>query len=247
MDSFDAAALFLLADLQAPVTADMRLAIDAWCRVESGGRILGNNPWNIHSWGGLIGQTGYRYAGSGDKNVATFDTLEHGVKACAGRLLNPLYGIIYGYARVVAAARASDPVGFCNALARSSWSASRYGTRNGGTNSLLTLYAQLKAARPKPAGGERMIYCDGLNIETDYVIDLPAGAAVYEAVDGSELKRFATPETVTFTGNPKPGSGWRAVVIRTASGTFDGKSHQVQAYVRGYEARALHPASPAGG
>src|SRR5512146_2795570 len=148
----DYATPFLQA-LGAKVTPQMKAAVTAWQTQESGAHVTGNNPWNLHVGApcsataregvkgyphsqplhsstipGLIGN---RYAGPGDRNVAIFDTPAHRSAAAARNLLGP-NAKTYGYDHVVAAARAGDPIGFLNALARSSWSAGRYGTRTGG-------------------------------------------------------------------------------------------------------------------
>jgi hypothetical protein len=145
----EASRLFL-ADLGAPQSTDMVRAVSAWLYQESGGRIIGNNPWNLHSWGGLPGQVGYRYAGPGDRNVATFGTLAAGVKASTSRLVN--LSSLYGYGAVVGQARAGSPIGFLDALARSSWSAGHYGGA-GPQNRLRSVYASLGGVAPPASAG----------------------------------------------------------------------------------------------
>lgn len=135
--SYEVASTFLR-EIGAPDTPAMRRAVAIWLRFESGGTIVGNNPWNLHSGapcpasrgycpgqGTLPGQIGNRYAGSGDQNVAVFRTLDDGVKANANNLkrLAPNYG----YGAVLTKARAGDAIGFLDALQRSSWSAGNYG------------------------------------------------------------------------------------------------------------------------
>jgi len=137
--SYDIARLFL-SDIGAPVTDGMTRAVAIWLRFESGGVVRGNNPWNLHSGpvcsadkgycpgqGNLPGQIGNRYAGPGDKNVAVFGTIDAGVKAAAVNLTKRPAGDYTGYDKVVAAARANDPVGFLTALQNSKWSAGHYG------------------------------------------------------------------------------------------------------------------------
>jgi hypothetical protein len=135
--SYDVADSFLAA-LGAPRTPAMKRAVAIWLAFESGNKIIGNNPWNLHSGdacpaskgfcpgnGSLPGQIGNRYAGPGDQNVAVFDTLDSGSRASANNLLR-LSGAGYGYDRVIAAARQGNPVAFLTALQNSSWSAGHY-------------------------------------------------------------------------------------------------------------------------
>lgn len=157
-----------LAALGAPTTDSMRLAVAAWQTQESGGRVTGNNPWNLHIGpacsatagegvkgyrpsqalrSSIPGLLGNRYAGRGDQNVAVFASPGHGAEAAARNLLRA-DGATYGYDKVVATARTGNPVAFLNALAASSWSAGRYGTRNGGPNALLAIYHRLAPAAP---------------------------------------------------------------------------------------------------
>lgn len=129
--------MFLRA-LNAPDTLAMRRAVAIWLRFESGTTVRGNNPWNLHSGpicpvekgycpgqGSLPGQIGNRYAGTGDKNVAVFGTLQDGVKAAANNLIS--HGSNYGYDHVVSAARKGDPLGFLVAIQNSGWSTGHYG------------------------------------------------------------------------------------------------------------------------
>jgi len=129
------AALFLR-DVGAPVTDGNLRAVEVWIRHENSNPTLRNNPLNLHSFGGLPGQVGAAYAGPGDRNVAIFDTIEHGVAADAANLVRLPY-----YTGAVAALRADNPAGFLSAIAASPWSAGHY--RIGGvtgTNSLLRDY-----------------------------------------------------------------------------------------------------------
>lgn len=134
--AYDVAAMFLRA-LGAPATPAMQRAVAIWLRFESGGTIVGNNPWNLHSGakcpkergfcpgqGSLPGQIGNRYAGSGDQNVAVFRTLEDGTKASANNLIR--LAPSYGYGKVISEARSGDALGFLSALQSSSWSAGHY-------------------------------------------------------------------------------------------------------------------------
>ena len=115
-------------------------AVTAWTMQESGGTITGNNPWNLHS--PALGQSGSRYAGPGDTAVAVFPNLKAGVHAAVTDLI--AHGRDWAhYDVVLAEARKGDPLGFLDALARSSWSAGRYG---GPTNNrLVTIYKTLGA------------------------------------------------------------------------------------------------------
>lgn len=135
--AYDVANTFLR-EIGAPQTDAMRRAVAIWLRFESGGTVVGNNPWNLHSGapcprergycpgqGSLPGQIGNRYAGAGDQNVAVFRTLDDGVKANARNLTR--LAPSYGYGTVLTKARSGDAVGFLTALQNSQWSASNYG------------------------------------------------------------------------------------------------------------------------
>jgi len=136
--SYDIARSFLRA-IGAPVTDGMTRAVAIWLRFESGSVVRGNNPWNLHSGapctaekgycpgqGSLPGQIGNRYAGTGDRNVAVFRTIDDGVNAAANNLTKRPAGDWTGYDKVVAAARSGNPVGFLTALQSSKWSAGHY-------------------------------------------------------------------------------------------------------------------------
>ena len=151
---FDAVARLFLDDgrVHGPLTPAMLAAVKAWAYQESGPTIRRNNPWNLHSPRGLVGQTGSDYVSPADADVAVFDTLAHGVAAAVGNLVRawaPAEAVVYGYDRVLAAARDGDAPAFLAALARSAWSAGRYGTKGGGANVLLPIWQQL-------GGGPRM-------------------------------------------------------------------------------------------
>jgi hypothetical protein len=133
MGTLDSISRQLIVDLGATPTAGSVRAVSIWLQHESGGRIIGNNPWNLHSWGGLPGQTGYRYVNSGDANVAVFESMAAGVRANANNLLR-LANSGYGYDRVIAAIRKGNGPDILRALGNSSWSAGRYmlnGVRGG--------------------------------------------------------------------------------------------------------------------
>lgn len=136
--AYDMAGMFL-ARLKARDTPAMRRAVAIWLRFESGGTVVGNNPWNAHSgpkcpkergycpgYGNLPGQIGNRYAGPGDQNVAVFRTLQDGINVSADRLMAS-WGVQYGYDDVVREARQGDALGFMIALQNSAWSAGHYG------------------------------------------------------------------------------------------------------------------------
>ncbi len=207
---FRKAALYLLTALDAPRTPEMVLAVEIWARQESGNTIIGNNPWNLHSWGGLPGQDGYRNAGPGDRNVATFRTLEAGAEAAARNLLRQGYG----YPAVVRAARAGDAEGFLEALAASSWSAGRYGTKNGGPNTLLAAY---RRRRPQE---DEMIQVEDA---TPMMASLPLGTRLYTP-GGRLLTRLQSGGANVYSPFAVAG-GRRAVVITTGGvrqlATFD--------------------------
>ena len=141
-----------LGALGAPAGPLMRHAIETWLTKEGISSVKRNNPWNLHQGkpcldstgfcpgiGPLPGQIGRANVGPGDQNVAVFSSLDDGVRANAANLVR-LKNAHFGYDVVVARARAGDPVGFLNALARSSWSAGRYGTKNGGPNDLIRIW-----------------------------------------------------------------------------------------------------------
>jgi hypothetical protein len=164
------ASTFLRA-LGAPDTPAMRAAVKAWLRQEGISSVKRNNPWNLHggaACGGandtgkfcsggvnLPGAIGRYNAGPGDKNVVVFSTLDAGVRANAANLYR-LSGSGYGYDRVIAYARKGDPVGFLHALARSSWSAGRYGTKDGGGNKLVKIYNSMTGSNHDPKGYQNL-------------------------------------------------------------------------------------------
>ena len=117
----------------------MAKAVIAWFRQESGSvaKVIGNNPFNVRPGAAS------KYAnGVTSANYLVFPTLNRGFGATAAVLLNGRYN------RVVRAARNGDAIGFLAALARSPWSASRYGVRTYAearttTNHLVAVYAAL--------------------------------------------------------------------------------------------------------
>lgn len=148
--------------LGAPSGPLMRHAIETWLRKEGISSVKRNNPWNLHSGpachdpsdfcasiGPLPGQIGRANVGPGDQNVAVFHTLDDGVRANAANLVR-LKDSGFGYDIVIARARAGDPVGLLNALARSSWSANRYGTKNGGPNALIPIWNSITGRHDDP-------------------------------------------------------------------------------------------------
>jgi len=154
----------------APYSSRMVYAVSAWVRAETGRAVVGNNPFNQHAgppcspvapatvkvgrtlvphsqhlpmdphFPGLIGN---RYAGAGDKNVAIYATIADGLKQSADNLLRGQHDTWTGYWPVVLAARRDDPKGFMDALAKSKWAASRYGTKNGGENRIIKIYREI--------------------------------------------------------------------------------------------------------
>lgn len=134
-----------LKELHAPDNAIMRKAVIAWMRAESGTTIRANNPWNMTL--GAASETGIKTCGSWKSmssglTFAAFCTPQDGARASARLLLNAGHDW-RGYWRVVDAARAGKPIDFLNALARSAWDGGRYGTKNGGPNKLLAIYASI--------------------------------------------------------------------------------------------------------
>lgn len=164
MTTQDRIAHAFLRALGAPDTPAMRAAVKAWLRAEGISSVKRNNPWNLHqgaACGGdndrgkfcprhaLPGQIGVVNVSPSDKNVAVFSTLDAGVAANANNLIR-LQGSGYGYDRVIKYARKGDAQGFLNALARSSWSAGRYGTKNGGKNKLIVIYNSITGINLDP-------------------------------------------------------------------------------------------------
>lgn len=123
--------------------AAMRLAVRAWLKMESGNAIIGNNPWNNRPGNDDADyRSGTRTSINGNGVFSVYPTIEAGTKAAAQRLLRA--GNDWRrYDRIVTAARQGNPINFLNALAASAWDAGRYGTKNGGPNKLLAVYASL--------------------------------------------------------------------------------------------------------
>lgn len=160
--------------IDAPYSSRMVYAVIAWVMSETGRKVVGNNPWNQHHGpacspvalarvkvgGRLIphsqplkpnpkypGLIGNRWAGPSDKNVAIYATIEDGLRESANNLLSGLTPARKWtkYGPVVLAARANDPKGFLDALAKSAWAADKYGTKDGGPNRLIEVYNGLVA------------------------------------------------------------------------------------------------------
>lgn len=187
--AYDVSDAFLRA-LGAPTTPAMRRAVAIWLRFESGGTIVGNNPWNLHSGavcpksqgycpgqGSLPGQVGNRYAGPGDQNVAVFRTLDDGAAASANNLIR--LAPSYGYGKVISAARAGDALGFLSALQQSSWSAGHYG------------FSKLTGAFPS-----------SFNYNTTLTMRQPSGAPSGPSTIGtaSSINATKAPDVWTFLG-----------------------------------------------
>lgn len=148
----DIASAFLR-ELHAPDNTAMRLAVVAWMRAESGNTVRANNPWNMTL--GAAKETGIKTCGSWKSQssglvFAQFCSPQDGARASARLLLNAGHDW-RKYDTIVAAARAGKPVSFLQALAASAWDAGRYGTKNGGRNKLLAIYAGMGGAVPKSA------------------------------------------------------------------------------------------------
>ncbi len=158
----DTIASSFLRALNAPDTPAMRTAVRAWLIKEGITSIKRNNPWNLHGGAPCLSGTGYCSGGTGlpggvgrvnvgpgDQNVVVFASLDAGVQASANNLLKP-GSPSYRYGAVVAGAQSGVPEKFLNALALSSWSEGRYGTKNGGPNSLITIYNGLAKTQLSP-------------------------------------------------------------------------------------------------
>jgi hypothetical protein len=151
--------------LGAPAGPLMCRAVETWMRKEGITSVKRNNPWNLHGGDPCLepsgicqgggthkGQTGRANVGPGDRNVAIFATLDDGIRASAANLVR-LRNRPFGYDLVIRRAQTGDPVGFLNALARSSWSANRYGTKNGGENSPIQIWNGLTGRHDDHRGG----------------------------------------------------------------------------------------------
>jgi hypothetical protein len=149
----DIASAFLK-ELGAPDTAPMRLAVIAWLRMESGSAIIGNNPWNLRPGSDDASfRSGTRTSINGNGTFSVYPDPITGARAAAHRLVAAGHDW-RKYDAIVSTARKGDPIGFLNALAASAWDAGRYGTKNGGTNKLITVYKSLggKAAQDALTG-----------------------------------------------------------------------------------------------
>ena len=148
--------------LAAPAGPLMRAAIKAWMLKEGISSVKRNNPWNLHGGAPCLdtsrlcqgggthkGQVARQFVSTSDQNVAVFGTLDEGIAASAANLIR-LRKKPFGYDLVITRAQAGDPVGLLNALARSSWSANRYGTLGGGPNTLITIWNGLTGRHDDP-------------------------------------------------------------------------------------------------
>ena len=203
--------------LEAPSGPLMCTAVETWLRKEGISSVKRNNPWNLHGGeacldpsgrceggGTHVGQIARANVGPGDKNVAIFGTLDEGIAASAANLVR-LRNSGTGYDAVIERARAGDPVGFLNALALSKWSANRYGTKNGGPNSLVNIWNGLTGRDDDP-----LAYKTGL-----------AGPIIEEDVLDP---RQHLPIAVCDVGGPisvYADSGRRVVLIETWPGAQD--------------------------
>ena len=172
-----------------PDSPPIEAAVMAWLIMENGPSptITRNNPWNLHSSGGLPGQIGTVYVGPGDTNVAVFSTVQAGVAACVANLR--AHGSDYaGYDHVLAAVKKGDALGFLDALARSSWSAGRYGGP-GASNQLIAVYNRLTAGTPAAgiAGGGMPINTSGYNVTSSKVAIVKNPSSIREAPGGSVI------------------------------------------------------------
>lgn len=134
-----------LRELGAPDTPLMQKAVIAWLHAESGNTITANNPWNMTldaAKGTNVKTCGSWKSTSSGLVFAAFCSPQDGARASAQLLLSG--GNDWrGYGHVVTAARAGNPITFLNSLAASAWDGGRYGTKNGGKNKLLGIYAAL--------------------------------------------------------------------------------------------------------
>ena len=118
-----AIALVLLRDLGAPQTEVMVAAVRTWIRAEGWdhGYLYNNNPLGMIVRGPMVCGV-WNSVG-----VAILPTPEEGMRLAAIRLQRSA-NRIYGYHRIVAAARAGDPRTFLQEVAASDWSGvSHYG------------------------------------------------------------------------------------------------------------------------
>lgn len=131
-------ALYFLQKLGAKTTnAYLLTAVIAWLRKESGGKIIGYNPFNV---GTSKYALRYRTLKDGRK-VAVFGSIKSGAYAAADRLLRATVGGADGYRRIVTVARRgagsteqtkqTQALDFLMAVALSKWDANHYGLGKG--------------------------------------------------------------------------------------------------------------------
>lgn len=127
-------------------TADLDTALLTWVRAEGWdhGWLYNNNPLAMRVTGeGVCG----RWNSAG---VTIIASLERGVELAAMRLTGKT-AKLYGYDKIVRAAREGDPAGFLRAVARSQWnSPSHYGCgeQGDGRNYLGDLWSDVDPDRP---------------------------------------------------------------------------------------------------
>ena len=113
------------------------IPLAAQMQFENGGDVKGNNPYNVTDKAGHTagvptyadrGQTGWWDDGA-NHWFAVFDTLAHGAAVSADFYLSGLndQGDYRGYAAVVRAGRAGDPLATARAIEASLWSEDHYG------------------------------------------------------------------------------------------------------------------------
>ncbi len=118
----------LLQDLNAPVTPATTRAVSLWLTIESGGKIVRNNPWNIEGTGNC-GSDSYN-----GRQFAVYCSLNDGIAATAKLLTN-----YSGYSGIVRNLRLGSVSGFFAALVSSPWDGTHYAGL-GGTTGFLSLF-----------------------------------------------------------------------------------------------------------
>lgn len=169
------------------------------------------------NWGNLRTAPGYRTAADG---FVHFPDWPAGAAAAARLLASPLYGASQAYAtartfpfRWAPSADHNNPAAYgADVAAR------------------IAAYIAMEGPTMLP------IAAGGLTIASSYVIDLPAGAVIFDH-DGHELTKAAAAMTVEYLGLPLGGGAVYAVLIATAVPYGDGRVRPTVVYV----GQAVHP------